>query len=203
MARQMVTRFGMSDVIGLMAIGNANQEVFLGRELVQRREISEHTAQQVDQEIKRVLDEAQERARSIVKEHGDLLERLAQALLDRETLDSTEILLLDAGKELPPPAASGGGEAGGGSAKSEEGGSADGGEPEADEADADEADAESDAELDELDTASVDEADVETEVPTAVKVGEEPSGEEETSPGTVRTPAVQLSAEDPEADASG
>ncbi|HAW89063.1 MAG TPA: hypothetical protein DCX61_00160, partial [Gemmatimonadetes bacterium] len=48
MARQMVTRFGMSDVIGLMAIGQADQEVFLGRELVQRREVSEHTAQQVD-----------------------------------------------------------------------------------------------------------------------------------------------------------
>jgi len=206
MARQMVTRFGMSDVIGLMAIGHANQEVFLGRELVQRREISEHTAQQVDQEIKRVLDEAQERARSIVKEHGDLLERIAQALLDRETLDAAEILLLDADKELPPPAANGSGAAGDGSAKSEEGGSADGGEPEADEADAEPdagPDAGPDAEPDELDAGSVDEADAQTEVPTAVKVGEEPSGDEEKSPGTVRTPAVQLSAEDPEADASG
>ena len=176
MARQMVTRFGMSDVIGLMAIGQADQEVFLGRELVQRREISEHTAQQVDQEIKRVLDEAEERARSIVTEHKDLLERIAQGLLDRETLDSVEIGLLDQNEELPPLAP------------------ADGGELEADEADAD---------LEELDAASADEADVQTEVPTAVSVGDEPSGDEETSPGTVRTPAVQLSAEDPEADASG
>ena len=193
MARQMVTRFGMSDVIGLMAIGQADQEVFLGRELVQRREISEHTAQQVDREIKRVLDEAQERARSIVTEHGDLLERIAQALLDRETLDSVEICLLDADEELPPPA-NGGGEADDGSAEAE-GGAADGGELERD--------AYPEAELDELDAVSVDEADVQTEVPTAVKVGDEPSGDEETSPGTVRTPAVQLSAEDPEADASG
>ena len=193
MARQMVTRFGMSDVIGLMAIGQADQEVFLGRELVQRREISEHTAQQVDREIKRVLDEAEERARSIVTEHGDLLERIAQALLDRETLDSVEICLLDADEELPPPA-NGGGEADDGSAEAE-GGAADGGELERD--------ADPEAELDELDAVSVDEADVQTEVPTAVKVGDEPSGDEETSPGTVRTPAVQLSAEDPEADASG
>ena len=193
MARQMVTRFGMSDVIGLMAIGQADQEVFLGRELVKRREISEHTAQQVDREIKRVLDEAQERARSIVTEHGDLLERIAQALLDRETLDSVEICLLDADEELPPPA-NGGGEADDGSAEAE-GGAADGGELERD--------ADPEAELDELDAVSVDEADVQTEVPTAVKVGDEPSGDEETSPGTVRTPAVQLSAEDPEADASG
>ena len=192
MARQMVTRFGMSEVIGLMAIGQADQEVFLGRELVQRREISEHTAQQVDQEIKRVLDEAEERARSIVTEHTDLLERIAQGLLERETLDSVDIALLDAGEELPPLPTEDD-EAEDGSAESE-GGPADGGQVEADAADVD---------LDELDAASVDEVETQTEVPTAVKLGDEPSGDEETSPGTVRTPAVQLSAEDPEADASG
>ena len=189
MARQMVTRFGMSDVIGLMAIGQANQEVFLARELIQRREISEHTAQQVDQEIKRVLDEAEERARSIVTEHKDLLERIAQGLLERETLDSVDIGLLDAGEELPPlPAADD--EAEDGSEESG-GGPADGGDPEVDAPEAD------------LDAASADEVKTETAVPTAVKLGDEPSGDEETSPGTVRTPAVQHSAEDPEADASG
>ena len=187
MARQMVTRFGMSDVIGLMAIGQANQEVFLARELIQRREISEHTAQQVDQEIKRVLDEAEERARSIVTEHKDLLERIAQGLLERETLDSVDIGLLDAGEELPPlstaddEAEDGSGRVGRGSCGRLE-------------ADAPEAD---------LDAASADEVKTETAVPTAVKLGDEPSGDEETSPGTVRTPAVQHSAEDPEADASG
>ena len=199
MARQMVTRFGMSDVIGLMAIGQADQEIFLARELVQRREISDHTAQQVDQEVKRVLDEAHERARSIVTEHKDLLERIAQALLDRETLDSTEIGLLDAGEELPP-LASNGREADDGS-EEEEGGAADGGE--LDVADAVDTKQDEPDELEELDAAPVDEADAQTEVSTAVKVGDEASGDEETSPGTVRTPAVQLSAEDPEADASG
>ena len=190
MARQMVTRFGMSDVIGLMAVGQGDQEVFLGRELVQRREVSEHTAQQVDQEIKRVLDEAEQSALSIVQENVDLLERVAQALLDRETLGSTEIGLLDVGEELPP-LANGDGETEDGSAESE-GSPADHGEPEADAADEDSR---------ELDAVSEDEADL--EVPTAMKLGEEPSGDEETSPGTVRTPAVQLSTEDPEADASG
>ena len=102
MARQMVTRFGMSDVVGLMAIGQGDQEVFLGRELVQRREVSEHTAQQVDQEIKRVLDEAHEHARALISEHADLLERIASALLDRETLDAAEIAALDANEALPP-----------------------------------------------------------------------------------------------------
>ena len=52
MARRMVTRFGMSDRIGLMAVGDSEQEVFLGRELVQRREVSDYTAQQVDEEVK-------------------------------------------------------------------------------------------------------------------------------------------------------
>ena len=189
MARQMVTRFGMSDVIGLMAIGQANQEVFLARELVQRREVSEHTAQQVDQEIKRVLDEAEERARSIVTEHKDLLERIAQGLLERETLDSVDIGLLDAGEELPALRTADD-EAGDDSEESG-GGPADGGDPEADAPEAD------------LDAASADEVKTETAVPTAVKLGDEPSGDEETSPGTVRTPAVQHSAEDPEADASG
>jgi hypothetical protein len=60
-----------------------------------------------------------------------------------------------------------------------------------------------DADSDELDAAPVDEADSRTEVPTAVKLGDESSGDEEASPGTVRTPAVQLSTEDPKADASG
>jgi cell division protease FtsH len=184
MARQMVTRYGMSDVIGLMAVGQADQEPFLGRELVQRREISEHTAQQVDREIKRVLDGAQLKARSIVTEHNDLLERVAQALLDRETLDAQDILLLDADEELPPLA-------------TEE-------ELDEDVQATSEEDPPTDGEL-EPDaaphTASENEAEADAEVPTAMKVGEEPPGDEEMSPGTVR--AVQISAEDPEADASG
>ena len=192
MARQMVTRFGMSDVIGLMAVGQGDQEVFLGRELVQRREVSEHTAQQVDQEIKRVLDEAEQSALAIVQEHIDLLERVAQALLDRETLDSTEIGLLDVGEELPP-LANGDEEPDDGSDDSE-GTPADGAEPESEGVDTD---------LGELDTATVGEADLQAEVPTAVKLEEESSGDEETSPGKVRTPVVQLGTEDPEADASG
>jgi cell division protease FtsH len=198
MAMQMVTRFSMSDVMGLMAIGQPDKEVFLGRELVQRRDVSEHTAQQVDQEIKRVLNEAHERARSILGDHRDLLERIAQALLERETLDATDIGLLNAGEELPPlPVEAEKGEAGSANAESKK----DAGEGEEPEADAD-ADPD-DAPEDEADTASEDEVEKETEVPAAVKLGDEPPGDEETSPGTVRTPAVQLSAEDPEADASG
>jgi cell division protease FtsH len=102
MARRMVMRFGMSDVIGLMAVGDADHEVFLGRELVQRRDVSEHTAQQVDQEVKRLLDEAHGRARSLVEANRDLLEAIAEALLERETLGRGEIESLARGEPLPP-----------------------------------------------------------------------------------------------------
>jgi cell division protease FtsH len=102
MARRMVTRFGMSDVIGLMAVGDSDQEVFLGRELVQRREYSEHTAQQVDQEVKRILDEAYDRAREVLETNRTLLESLSKALLERETLDRDEVEALKRGETLPP-----------------------------------------------------------------------------------------------------
>ena len=62
MARRMVTSFGMSEVIGLVAIGEAEHEIFLGRDISQRRAVSEHTARLVDQEVKRILDDAHERA---------------------------------------------------------------------------------------------------------------------------------------------
>ena len=102
MARRMVTQFGMSEVIGLMSVGDQDHEVFLGRELSQRRGVSEHTARQVDTEVKRILDDAHERARELLEQEKDLLERIAQALLERETLDRHEVRLLADGKELPP-----------------------------------------------------------------------------------------------------
>jgi len=102
MARRMVTRFGMSDRIGLMAVGDSDQQVFLGRELVQRREVSEYTARQVDEEVKRLLDDAHARARRVLEENRKLLDDLAAALLERETLDREEIQLLLEGKSLPP-----------------------------------------------------------------------------------------------------
>jgi cell division protease FtsH len=102
MARRMVTRFGMSERVGLMAVGDSDHEVFLGRELTTRRDISEHTSQLVDQEVKRFLDEAHDRARIVIDEQRDLLERIAQLLLDRETLDRDEIALIGKGEELPP-----------------------------------------------------------------------------------------------------
>ncbi len=101
-ARRMVTNFGMSEAVGLMAVGDSDQEVFIGRELVQRRHISEHTAELVDTEVRRILDEAHERARQILTAERELLEAIATALLERETLDRDGIELLAAGEPLPP-----------------------------------------------------------------------------------------------------
>ncbi len=102
MVRKMVTTFGMSEVIGLVAVGDAESEVFLGREIGHRRTVSEHTARLVDQEVKRKLDEAHEKARELLEKNKDLLETIAQALLDRETLDRTELEILESGGTLPP-----------------------------------------------------------------------------------------------------
>jgi cell division protease FtsH len=87
----MVTQFGMSEVIGPLAVGDKEQEIFLGREFAQRREISERTAQKVDDEVKRLVDEAYARARQIITENRELLDRIAVALLDRETIDREDL----------------------------------------------------------------------------------------------------------------
>jgi cell division protease FtsH len=102
MARRMVTQFGMSDVVGPIAVGDREAEIFLGREVVQRREVSERTAELVDTELKRLLGEAYERAKAILTDRRDQLDRLAAALLERETLDREEVDLIVAGKALPP-----------------------------------------------------------------------------------------------------
>ena len=102
LARRMVTQFGMSERVGAMAIGDREQEVFLGREFGQRREVSERTAEMVDDEVKRLLDEAYAKASVLLKEHKDLLERIAQALLERETIDREDLDLLVKTLPLPP-----------------------------------------------------------------------------------------------------
>src|SRR5690606_18144315 len=74
MARRMVTNFGMSEAIGPMAVGDSENEVFLGRELVQRRHLSESVAERVDSEVKRLLDEAYDQAMQTLKDNRQLLE---------------------------------------------------------------------------------------------------------------------------------
>jgi cell division protease FtsH len=102
LARKYVTQWGLSDAVGPIMIGDNSQEVFLGRELGHRREVSEKTAELVDSEVFRIITDAQTRARTVLGENVELLHRMAAALLERETLSRDEIDLLVAGKELPP-----------------------------------------------------------------------------------------------------
>src|ERR671914_162315 len=101
-ARRYVTQWGLSDAIGPIQVGDNEQELFLGREIQHRREVSEQTAQLVDAEVKRVIDRAYERATAVISENLDLLHEIAGALLDRETLTREDFLVLIRGEKLPP-----------------------------------------------------------------------------------------------------
>ncbi len=101
-ARRYVTQWGLSDTIGPILVGDNEQELFLGREIQSRREVSEQTAQLVDGEVKRVATEAHQRAVTVLTEYRTLLDAVAYALLERETLTRDDILLLKEGKALPP-----------------------------------------------------------------------------------------------------
>ncbi|MEK0430586.1 MAG: hypothetical protein RL139_390 [Gemmatimonadota bacterium] len=101
-ARRYVSQWGLSDAIGPVLVGDNEQEVFLGRELSSRRQVSERTAQQVDDEVSRVIGVAYGRAVTTLTEHRVLLDAIAAALLERETLSREDIALLEKGEPLPP-----------------------------------------------------------------------------------------------------
>jgi cell division protease FtsH len=92
LARKMVLSWGMSEKLGHLAFGGRQEQVFLGEEIAQRREYSEQTAREVDEEIKAILDKAYERATSTLKEHREALDRLAKALLEKEEIAGHEVL---------------------------------------------------------------------------------------------------------------
>jgi len=102
LARRYVSQWGLSDEIGPILVGDNEQELFLGRELQTRREVSERTAQLVDSEVTRVIKEAYARATVVLQENMGLLHTVAAALLDRETLTGDEVAILARGETLPP-----------------------------------------------------------------------------------------------------
>ncbi|HEY7895491.1 MAG TPA: ATP-dependent zinc metalloprotease FtsH [Gemmatimonadaceae bacterium] len=102
LARRYVSQWGLSDAIGPMLVGDNEQEVFLGRELSHRREVSEKTAQLVDAEVARLLTDSYNRARQTLHDNADLLHAIAAALLERETLAAEDIEILVRGDKLPP-----------------------------------------------------------------------------------------------------
>ena len=102
-AREMVTRYGMSDKLGPMVYGENESEVFLGRSVTHSQNISENTMQQVDAEIRRILDEQYAVAYKILNEKRDTMEVMCKALMDWETIDADQVKEIMAGKEPSPP----------------------------------------------------------------------------------------------------
>ena len=111
MARRMVTEWGMSDALGPMVYGENEGEVFLGRSVTNHQSVSEATMQQVDNEIRRIIDQQYGIARKLLEDNRDKVEIMTKALLDWETIDSEQINDIMAGrpprppKPSPPPAA--------------------------------------------------------------------------------------------------
>ncbi len=102
LARKMVCEWGMSEAIGPQAIGEHEEEVFLGREWGHSKHVSEETARLVDAEVKALMEEARQRCRAILETRLDALHAIAAALLERETISGDDIDRLIKGQELPP-----------------------------------------------------------------------------------------------------
>jgi cell division protease FtsH len=101
-ARRMVTEFGMSADIGAVKLGQASGEVFLGRDMGHQRDYSETVAEAVDAQVKILIDQAHTEAWTVLMENRDILDRLATELLEKETLDHTQLATLFEGvKQLP------------------------------------------------------------------------------------------------------
>ena len=101
-AHMMVCEWGMSERLGPMTFGEREEHIFLGKEIARSADYSEKTAQEIDREVRLIIDECYQRAREIVLAHRDSLDRIAQALLEREVLDGKEITMLINGEQLPP-----------------------------------------------------------------------------------------------------
>jgi cell division protease FtsH len=103
LARAMVCQFGMSDKLGMVQYGDDDEFVFLGREMARSKNYSEHTAQEIDSEIKRITDEAYKVARDIIYNNRDKLELIAKSLLEYETLEGSQVEeIIRTGKFTPP-----------------------------------------------------------------------------------------------------
>jgi cell division protease FtsH len=103
MARDMVTRYGMSDAMGPMVYAENEGEIFLGRSITTQKNVSEATMQKVDQEIKRIIDEQYALARKLIEDNRAKVDAMAQALLEWETLDSEQIEDVMQGRPPRPP----------------------------------------------------------------------------------------------------
>jgi cell division protease FtsH len=105
LARRMVCEWGMSDAMGPLTFGKKDEQIFLGREIAQHKDYSEDTAIRIDQEIKRFVMVAYDRARGILETNKDILLRISDELLTREVLDADQVKKLSAGLPIDEPRA--------------------------------------------------------------------------------------------------
>ncbi|MEN8181797.1 MAG: ATP-dependent zinc metalloprotease FtsH, partial [Myxococcota bacterium] len=102
LARQMVCHYGMSERLGPVAYGDDGQDVFLGRDFVSRKDYSEKKSQEIDEEVEQLLHRLYGEARHLLDQHREVLDRMAEALLERETLEAADISCILANQPLPP-----------------------------------------------------------------------------------------------------
>lgn len=102
LAHRMVCQFGMSERLGPRSFGEPSGHVFLGKEMTRERNYSEETAAIIDEEVKRLVDESHDYALNIIREKKEILDRVSEALVERETLDEHEFRMLVDGQTLPP-----------------------------------------------------------------------------------------------------
>jgi cell division protease FtsH len=102
MARNMVCQWGMSDKFGPLNFGDGGQQVFLGRDFMQHKDYSDDTARLIDAEVRRFVDDGHQRARKLLSDNMDDLHKIAEALLERETISGDEIDMILKGEPLPP-----------------------------------------------------------------------------------------------------
>jgi cell division protease FtsH len=107
LARKMVTEFGMSTKLGPLSLGKRHGPVFLGRDLVESRNYSEEIAYEIDKEIRRIIDECYDNARTVIIEHRAALDRIAKALLEHESVEADDLDLLYRGELKAAPQAEG------------------------------------------------------------------------------------------------
>ncbi len=103
LARDMVTRYGMSDALGTMVYAENEGEVFLGRSVTRQTNVSEETMRKVDAEIRRIIDEQYALARKVIEENRDKIEAMTKALLEYETIDADQIKDIMEGRPARPP----------------------------------------------------------------------------------------------------
>ena len=103
-ARNMVTKWGLSDRLGPLTYSEDDGEVFLGRSVTQHKQVSDDTAHTIDEEVRKIIDTNYQRADRILKENIDKLHMMAKALMKYETIDSIQVKAIMDGKKPPPPA---------------------------------------------------------------------------------------------------